>query len=307
MGFVKAVKNKACFKRYQGKFRKTDYYVQKCLVIQGKSKYNTPKYRMIVLLTNRDIICQIAHVHTEAGMMVCAANAHELPKYGVKVGLTNYTVACCTGLLLAHGLLNRFGMDKIDKGQVEVTGRKYNVGSIGGQPGAFTCYLDVGLARTTTGNKVFGAPEAAVDGGLPIPHSTKRFPGYDSESKEFRAEVHRKHILGQNVANYVLPNGRRWRCLQETVRSVHKEQRKITRDGKCFESVQNTKAAMTAQRKALKKEDSRAAAESGKKDGALTIARLGSTTDYTALNDYLLDSSCPLEDFSLALSGKPSS
>lgn len=33
--------------------------------------------------------------------------------------------------------------------------------------------------------------------------STKRFPGYDSESKEFNAEVHRKHILGLNISEYM--------------------------------------------------------------------------------------------------------
>nr|CAI9690884.1 unnamed protein product [Rangifer tarandus platyrhynchus] len=207
-GFVKVVKNKAYFKRYQVKFRrrregKTDYYARKRLVIQDKNKYNTPKYRMIVRVTNRDIICQIAYARIEGDMIVCAAYAHELPKYGVKVGLTNYAAAYCTGLLLARRLLNRFGMDKIYEGQVEVTGDEYNVESIDGQPGAFTCYLDAGLARTTTGNKVFGALKGAVDGGLSIPHSTKRFPGYDSESKEFSAEVHRKHIMGQNVADYM--------------------------------------------------------------------------------------------------------
>ncbi|KAJ1061657.1 hypothetical protein K5549_002692 [Capra hircus] len=94
MGFVKVVKNKAYFKRYQVKFRrregKTDYYARKRLVIQDKNKYNTPKYRMIVRVTNRDIICQIAYARIEGDMIVCAAYAHELPKYGVKVGLTNY-------------------------------------------------------------------------------------------------------------------------------------------------------------------------------------------------------------------------
>uniref|UniRef100_A0A2I3S7V3 Large ribosomal subunit protein uL18 C-terminal eukaryotes domain-containing protein n=1 Tax=Pan troglodytes TaxID=9598 RepID=A0A2I3S7V3_PANTR len=175
MWFVKVVKNKAYFKRYQ-----------------DKNKYNTLKYRMIVHVTNRDIICQIAY----------ASYAHELPKYGVKVGLSNYAAAYCTGLLLAHRLFNMFGMDKIYEAQVEVTGDEYNVESINGQPGAFTCYLDAGLARTTSGNKVFGALKGAVDGGLSIPHSTKRFPGYDSESKEFNAEVHWKHIMGQNVADY---------------------------------------------------------------------------------------------------------
>lgn len=33
--------------------------------------------------------------------------------------------------------------------------------------------------------------------------STKRFPGFDSESKDFNAEVHRKHIFGQHVADYM--------------------------------------------------------------------------------------------------------
>jgi hypothetical protein len=41
---------------------KTDYYARKRLVIQDKNKYNTPKYRMIVRVTNRDIICQVSYV-----------------------------------------------------------------------------------------------------------------------------------------------------------------------------------------------------------------------------------------------------
>lgn len=67
-------------------------------------------------------------------------------------------------------LLNKFGLDKVYEGQVEVTGEEFNVESVDGQPGAFTCFLDAGLTRTTTGNKVFGALKGAVDGGLSIPH-----------------------------------------------------------------------------------------------------------------------------------------
>ncbi|XP_043726464.1 60S ribosomal protein L5-like [Cervus elaphus] len=155
----------ANFKRYQVKFRrqqegKTDYYAQKRFVIQDKNKYNTSKYRMIVHVTNRDIICQTAYAHTEGHITVCAVYAHELPKYGVKVGLTNYAVPHCTGLLLARRLLNRFGMDKIYNGQVKVTGDEYNVKSVDGQPGAFTCYFDAGLGRTTTENSFWG-PEGS--------------------------------------------------------------------------------------------------------------------------------------------------
>lgn len=89
-GFVKVVKNKQYFKRYQVKFKrrregKTDYYARKRLIFQDKNKYNTPKYRLIVRLSNRDITCQIAYSRIEGDRIVCAAYSHELPKYGVKV------------------------------------------------------------------------------------------------------------------------------------------------------------------------------------------------------------------------------
>ncbi|XP_033035342.1 60S ribosomal protein L5-like [Trachypithecus francoisi] len=134
-------------------------------------------------------------------MIVCAVYARKLPKYGVKIGLTNDAKAYCTGPLLAHRFLNRFGMGRIYEGQVEVTGDEYNVKSIDGQPGAFICYLDAGLARTTSGNKVFSTLKGAVDRGLSISHSTKQVPGYDSESKKLNAELHRNHIMGQNGAD----------------------------------------------------------------------------------------------------------
>lgn len=81
-------------------------------------------------------------------------------------------VTCCliSSCCFSSQLLHKFGMDQVYEGQVEVTGDEFNVESIDGQPGAFTCYLDAGLARTTTGNKVFGALKGAVDGGLAIPH-----------------------------------------------------------------------------------------------------------------------------------------
>lgn len=82
-------------------------------------------------------------------------------------------------------------------------GEEYNVEPLDDGPGAFRCFLDVGLARTTTGARIFGAMKGAVDGGLNIPHSVKRFPGYSAENKSFNAEVHRAHIFGQHVADYM--------------------------------------------------------------------------------------------------------
>merc|ERR1712025_488026 len=40
-------------------------------------------------------------------------------------------------------------------------------------------------------------------GGIDIPHSNRRFPGFDAESKEYNAEVHKEHILGQHVSKYM--------------------------------------------------------------------------------------------------------
>ena len=56
--FVKVQKDKAYFKRYQPKFKrrregKTDYFARKRLCVQDKNKYNTPKYRLVVRITNK--------------------------------------------------------------------------------------------------------------------------------------------------------------------------------------------------------------------------------------------------------------
>lgn len=206
MAFVKLVKNKAYFKRFQVKYKrrregKTDYYARKRLIIQDKNKYNTPKYRLVVRFSNKNITCQIAYARIEGDVVLAAAYSHELPKYGVKVGLTNYAAAYCTGLLLARRLLKKLKLDTIYTGTKEATGAEYYVEDVDDQPGAFQAFLDVGLRRTTTGAKVFGAMKGACDGGLNIPHNTKRFPGY--AEGEYKADVHRQHIMGLHVSNYM--------------------------------------------------------------------------------------------------------
>lgn len=57
---------------------------------------------MTVDLSLSTIILQIAYAKIEGDMIVCAAYSHELPKYGITVGLTNYAAAYCTGLLVAR-------------------------------------------------------------------------------------------------------------------------------------------------------------------------------------------------------------
>lgn len=207
MGFIKVVKNKAYFKRYQVKFRrrregKTDYFARKRLVVQNKNKYNTPKYRLVARFTNTDIITQVTYATIEGDKVVCAAYASELPRYGIKVGLTNYSAAYAVGLLLARRLNNKYGLDETYVGVEKPDGEDYFVEQEG-ERAAFFCVLDTGLARTTTGARIFGVLKGAVDGGLDIPHSNKRFPGIDGESGEYNASTHRDRIMGNHVSSYM--------------------------------------------------------------------------------------------------------
>lgn len=206
MVFIKAIKTKSYFKRFQTQFRrrregKTDYYARKRLIIQDKNKYNAPKYRLVVRITNRDVICQVIAARIDHDEVLTAAYSHELPRYGLTFGLTNYAAAYATGLLLARRTLAKLGLDKAYEGVKEATGEFYEVEE-SGERRPFRAVLDVGLAHTTTGNRIFGAMKGAVDGGIAIPHSEKRFPGYDAEGSKFDPAVLRKYIFGVHVSEY---------------------------------------------------------------------------------------------------------
>merc|ERR1711934_1164624 len=190
MGFVKVVKNKAYYKRLQVKYKrrregKTDYYARKRLVRQDKNKFATPKYRFVVRFTNKDIICQVVSAKIKGDITHCAAYAHELPKYGLKVGLTNYSAAYCVGLLCARRLLKKYNLDGNFEGNTEVTAdyeSSFWHGNDEDGPNAFHALLDVGLE---------------------IPHSEKKFYGYDADEKEYDAEAHKERILGGHVSSYM--------------------------------------------------------------------------------------------------------
>jgi len=211
MGFVKVVKNKPYFKRFQVKYRrrregKTDYRARRKMVSQDKNKYNARKFRLVVRFTNKDIIAQIIYSEISGDKVMRCAYAHELPRYGLEVGLTNYAAAYCVGLLIARRHLKALHMDELYTGKVTPDGEQYNVITEDmdeNQRNPFKAILDVGLVATTTGAKVFAAMKGAVDGGLNVPHKVNRFVGYDAESKAFNAETLRKYIYGGHVADYM--------------------------------------------------------------------------------------------------------
>lgn len=208
MAFDLPVKTSAYSSRFQTPFRrrregKTDYYQRKRLVAQHKAKYNSPKYRLVVRFTNKDIICQIVSSTITGDIVLAAAYSHELPKYGITHGLTNWSAAYATGLLIARRALQKLGLDETYKGVEEVEGEYELTEAVEDGPRPFKVFLDIGLQRTTTGARVFGALKGASDGGLYVPHSENRFPGWDFESEELDPELLRSYIFGGHVAQYM--------------------------------------------------------------------------------------------------------
>lgn len=204
MGVVKSARTKAYFKRYQVKFRrrrecKTDYYARKRLITQDKNKYRSPKYRLVVRFSNKDVVCQIIYAKIVGDHVMCAAYSHELPRYGVKVGLTNYAAAYCTGLLLARRLLTQLNIADKFEGKTDLEEEDSTLAP----DSAFRAFLDVGLTRTNKGNRVFAAMKGAVDGGLDIPFKEKCLVGYNDKEKELDGAKLRSQLLGGHVAGYM--------------------------------------------------------------------------------------------------------
>jgi len=231
MVFTKVQKSKAYFSRYQVKFRRrregrTDYRQRKRLVCQDKNKYQSPKYRLVVRFTNKFVICQVVYSLIDGDRVLAQATSAELERYGLACGLKNYAAAYCTGLLVARRLLQKVGLDETYEGNTEVDGevvscevgkKTYYVDEVDEDKRPFRALLDVGCRATTTGCRIFGALKGAADGGLDIPHSEKRFPGYDRDAKEYDADMHRERIFGGHVGEYM-------EYLEEEDNTKYKEQ-----------------------------------------------------------------------------------
>jgi len=213
MAFVKVLKNKSYFKRYQVQKRrrregKTDFQARRKMIRQDKNKYNNKKYRLIVRFTNSKVICQVAYATIGGDKIISQATSTELTKYGVPVGHKNYAAAYCTGLLIARRTLKKFGQDDKIKGKEELDGEEYHVEEEDTDVRPFKCILDVGIRRTQQGARMWGALKGAADGGLHVPHSAKNFPGFKpAEEKgadpEYDAEEHKSRIFGGHVKEYM--------------------------------------------------------------------------------------------------------
>merc|ERR1719188_503238 len=141
-------------------------------------------------------------------MVVAQATSTELTKYGVPAGHKNYAAAYCTGLLVARRVLKKFELDDKFKGKEEADGEDYHVEDEENDQRPFKCILDVGLQTTAVGHRMWGALKGAVDGGLHIPHTNKKFPGFKpaeekGQESEYDAEAHKEKIFGAHVKEYM--------------------------------------------------------------------------------------------------------
>ena len=123
----------------------TDYHRRLKLLRGG-----TP--RAVVRITNTQVICQLVSYQSEGDQVISAADGKSLrSKYAwpSKASTKSVPAAYCTGYALAK--------------QVQKSGHDEAV-------------LDIGLAASTPGNRVFAALKGMVDGGLWVPHSEDIFP-----------------------------------------------------------------------------------------------------------------------------------
>jgi large subunit ribosomal protein L5e len=202
---------KSYFKRYQTKFRrrregKTNYRRRRNLIRQDCNKYGALKSRFVVRITNSKVICQIVKAHVEGDRNVAYADSTELKRYGITFGLTNYSAAYATGLLCSRRALRFLHLDETYTSESGKEGQ-YRVveDSDLSAHRAYQCFLDIGLARSSKGAKVFAAMKGGSDGGIRIPHSPAKFFGYDSANPDsFDEKALRDRIFGKNISEYMI-------------------------------------------------------------------------------------------------------
>jgi large subunit ribosomal protein L18 len=135
-------------KMYVAKFRrhregKTDYEARAALLEAGMP-------RIVLRKTNRYIIAQIVKSKEAQDRVLCTASSKELLDYGAEgFSLKSIPLAYLTGFLL---------------------GKKAAAHKIK------SAILDLGLARSTAGSRLYAALKGALEAGLEIPHNSKMLP-----------------------------------------------------------------------------------------------------------------------------------
>nr|UXY87988.1 60S ribosomal protein L5 [Cryptomonas curvata] len=196
MKSLKILKGKSYYSRFQVKWRrrregKTDYYFRKRIISQDKRKYNSPKYRVVVRISKHNILCQFVSSNIEGDKVINSSYSKKLSKFGILFGFTNFPSAYLCGIYLSKSILS---------GKNILTKSHFFLNQAVSQ--TIKASLDIGLTRATAGHKVFACMKGVIDGGIAIPHSEKKYPGYSLE-KGFDPLMLKYRIKGEHIYDYM--------------------------------------------------------------------------------------------------------
>lgn len=125
---------------------KTDYVARRTLATSDLP-------RLVVRISNRNILVQLATSDIEGDHIICQANSRELVrKYGWRAGKKNTPAAYLLGLVAGKKAL---------------------------KAGVESANLDIGLKRPTVGSKIFAIVKGANDSGLEVPIDSDVMPSPD--------------------------------------------------------------------------------------------------------------------------------
>merc|ERR1711953_19621 len=183
------------FQTRKNRSKVTNYRKRTKMLRTNLKNYSNIKTRMVVRFTNSKVICQLIKAYTTGDKIILSATSDELKQYGLQVGLTNYSAAYGTGLLLAKKAMitNNFTQEDLKADSEDENARaKYRV------------FLDIGLKRNTRGSKAYAALKGAVDSGLDILHNAEKiFYSNDSDKNDEEDNTLYCRIHGKTVGDYM--------------------------------------------------------------------------------------------------------
>lgn len=122
--------------------KKTDYAARRVMATADRPRF-------VVRVSGRNILVQVVRSEIEGDYVVAQAGSGELEEYGWKASGKNVPAAYLVGVL---------------------AGRKAR------DAGVEHAILDMGLKRTTAGNKIFAVVKGAMDAGLDVPCDSDVIP-----------------------------------------------------------------------------------------------------------------------------------
>jgi large subunit ribosomal protein L18 len=126
---------------------------------EGKTDYRkrlrllySEKPRLVVRKTSKHIIAQVVEFDEKGDKILVSATSQELKKFGWTGSTKNLPSAYLLGLLIGKKTVRK------------------NIKS---------AVLDIGLARSVKGSRIYAVLKGALDAGLSIPHSPEILPSED--------------------------------------------------------------------------------------------------------------------------------